>query len=386
MKDDTKVVVKGRKPAEQFGAVNPPVVHASTILYENAAAYKKEDAYVSYGRHGSPSVFSLSEAMAELEGGFASQLTCSGLAAVTTSILSFVGAGDHLLMVDSAYGPTRSFCNGALARFGVETTFYDPLVGAGIEALIKPNTKAIFLETPGSRTFEMQDIPAIASAAKAQCDITVILDNTWATPLYLKPFDLGVDVSVHAATKYVVGHSDAMLGVITVTKAAWPKIEKTNKYLGGHVSPDDSYLGQRGLRTMAIRLERHRQNAEGLIAFLKEQPEVSRVLYPADPDDPGYDIWKRDFTGATGLFGVVFQDGTEAQSDALVNALQYFGIGYSWGGYESLITPNGGVTRSVYKWKPEGVSFRISAGLENVVDLIEDLEKGFQAYRKAGGA
>ncbi|TNE35773.1 MAG: cystathionine beta-lyase [Alphaproteobacteria bacterium] len=384
MKDDTKVVVKGRHPQEQFGAVNPPVVHASTILYRDIEAFRNMDAYVSYGRHGSPSNFSLREAMADLEGGHASLLTSSGLAAVTTAILSFVQSGDHFLMVDTTYGPTRSFCRGALRRFGVETTFYDPLIGSEIKDLIRPNTKAIFMESPGSHTFEMQDVPAIVAAAKDAGDIITILDNTWASPLFYKPLAHDVDVCVHAATKYIVGHSDAMLGVITSNEACWDRIDKMNRYMGGHAAPDDSYLGQRGLRTLSVRMARHEENAHKLITFLKSQPEVSRILYPGDPDDPGYEIWKRDFSGSSGLFGVVFNGGSQEQGDAFLSALAHFGLGFSWGGYESLMIPSTEIVRSVRKWQPEGQSFRIHAGLEDADDLIADLEAGFRAWRAVG--
>jgi cystathionine beta-lyase len=382
MKDDTKVVVKGRDPANQYGAVNPPVVHASTILFKTVDEFNKnEQAYISYGRHGHPSGYSLRDAMADLEGGYKSLLTCSGLSSVTTVILSFVGAGDHLLMVDSVYGPTRTFCDETLKRLGVETTYYDPSIGAGIEELIKPNTKLIFMETPGSRTFEIQDVPAIVAVAKAKGGITTAIDNTWATPLYFKPFDFGVDVSVHAATKYIVGHSDAMLGVMTANESSWNQLYQTNRALGGTAAPDDAYLGQRGLRTLSVRMQRHRENAESLISFLLEQPEVSRILYPSRPEDPGHEIWKRDFTGASGLFGIVFNQGTVGQSTALLETLEYFGMGFSYGGYESLMVPIFNVKRTVNKWSAEGPTFRISAGLEDPNDLIEDLERGFHAFR-----
>jgi len=384
IKDDTKVITSGRHPKKQFGAVNPPVLHASTILFDTVKDLKDyENAPVKYGRHGTPSTFSLQEAVADLEGGYDSLLAPSGLAAVTTAILSFVSAGDHMLMVDSVYDPTRSFCDTALKRFGVETTYYDPLIGAGIEELIRPNTKVVFVESPGSRTFEVQDIPAIAAAAKAKGDITVIMDNTWATPLYFKPFEHGADVSVQAATKYIVGHSDAMLGVITTTEEAWERVYMTNRSLGGCAAPDDAYLGQRGLRTLSVRLERHCKNAMILIDWLLDQPEVSRILYPAHPKDPGYELWQRDFLGATGLFGVVFNQGSMKQGYALLDSLKHFGMGYSWGGYESLMIPNIGFSRVATKWKPEGLSFRIHAGLEDPEDLIADLDQAFDTFRKS---
>jgi cystathionine beta-lyase len=382
-KADTKVVTAGRHPKNQFGAVNPPVLHASTILFETVKDLKDyENAPVKYGRHGTPSTFCLQEAVAELEGGYDSLLAPSGLAAVTTAILSFVNAGDHILMVDATYDPTRSFCDSALKRFGVSTTYYDPLIGQRIDELIQPNTKVVFVESPGSRTFEVQDIPAIAAAAKAKGDVTVIMDNTWASPLYFKPFEHGADVSVQAATKYIVGHSDAMLGVITTTEEAWEKVYATNRALGGCAGPDDAYLAQRGFRTLSVRLERHNKNALALIDWLLQQPEVSRILYPGHPDDPGHELWKRDFLGASGLFGVVFNQGTMKQGYALLDSLKQFGMGYSWGGFESLMIPNIGFKRVAKPWKPEGLSYRIHAGLEDPEDLIADLDQAFKVFRE----
>ncbi len=385
MKDETKVVTAGRDPEQQFGAVNPPVVHASTIVFPTVAdarRIEREGKLPVYGRFSTPTDRSLEEAVAEIEGGYRTALCPSGLAAVSLAILSYVSSGDHLLLSDSVYGPTRGFCLTALKRFGVETTIYDPLIGAGIEQLIKPNTKAIFVESPGSRTFEVQDVPAIAAVAKSKGEITVISDNTWASPLYFKPFEHGVDVSLHAGTKYIVGHSDAMLGVVTTTEEHWQKLADTHAQLGYSVGPDDVYLGQRGLRTLSVRLERHGENAMALIAWLLEQPEVARILYPAWPTDPGYTLWKRDFLGATGLFGFVLHGGDADESDHLIETLEHFGFGYSWGGYESLIIPNKGVKRTASTWSPEGMSFRIHAGLEHIDDLIEDMDKGFHALRR----
>lgn len=382
MKDQTKIVTSGRDPSEQFGAVNPPVVHASTILMPSTKELRDYDSMkYRYGRHGMPTQHALMDAMAELEGGYKAVLSPSGLAAVTTALQAFLSAGDHLLMVDTVYEPTRNFCDKHLARFGVETTYYDPLVGAGISALIKPNTKVVFTESPGSRTFEMQDIPGIAAAAKANGDITVMTDNTWGTPLYFKAFDMGVDVSIHAATKYIVGHSDAMLGVITVRESHWDSLLDCNRTIGMAVAPDDAYLGLRGLRTLSVRLRQHGETAMALCKWLDDQPEVSRILYPAWPQDPGYTLWKRDYLGATGLFGFVLKGGTTRQSDAFLDALEHFGMGFSWGGFESLMIPNSRVKRTATAWKPEGLSFRCHAGLEDADDLIADLDQAFEVFR-----
>jgi cysteine-S-conjugate beta-lyase len=383
MKDPTKVITTGRNPDEQFGAVNPPVVHASTVLFPTSKELSISKTFkYRYGRHGMPTQHALMDAMADLEGGHKAILSASGLAAVTTALHAFLSAGDHLLMVDTVYGPTRAFCNKHLARFGVETTYYDPLIGAGIENLVKPNTKVVFTESPGSRTFEMQDIPGISAAVKSRGDITVMTDNTWATPLYFKAFDKGVDVSIHAATKYIVGHSDAMLGVVVTNESHWDQLLECNQLLGGAIAPDDAYLGLRGLRTLNVRLKQHSENAAALTAWLNDQPEVSRILYPAWPTDPGYSLWKRDYQGATGLFGFIMKGGTKKISDQFLDALNLYGMGFSWGGFESLMIPNSAVTRTATAWTPEGLSFRCHAGLEDVSDLIADLDQAFDVFRK----
>jgi cystathionine beta-lyase len=306
----------------------------------------------------------------------------SGLAACAGALLAFLSSGDHLLVTDSVYGPTRNFARGLLKRFGVSTTFFDPLVGGGIESLIRPETRAIYLESPGSLTFEVQDVPAIAEAAHRH-GITVIADNTWATPLYFKPFAHGIDVSVHSATKYIVGHSDAMLGVITCTREAWPKLRASTYELGQTAGPDDVYLAQRGLRTLAVRLKRHWETGVALAEWVARQPEVERVLYPALAGDPGHAIWKRDFTGACGLFGVVLKEGVSDRAlCAMIDGLELYGIGSSWGGFESLIVPfDPREARSATQWPCKGPCFRIHAGLENLEDLTADLEAGFKRLR-----
>jgi len=390
MRDETKVVHAGRHPDKFEGAVNPPVYHVSTVLSPDLADWeqKKKDYAADrpgmyYGRHGTPTLSALEEAMAELEGGYRTMLYPSGLAACAGAILSFVKAGDRILISDSAYGPTRRIGTRFLARFGVEAQFYDPLIGAGIESLLRPNTSVVVVEAPGSLTFEMQDIPAIAAAAHRRGAV-VVMDNTWATPLYFKAFGHGVDVSVQAATKYVVGHSDAMLGTVTATKEAWPKLKATHVDLGQTAGPDDVYLAQRGLRTMATRLKQHWATGLALAEWIARQPEVERVLHPALPSDPGHAIWKRDFTGASGLFSVVLKPVRHEAYAALIDGLALYGIGASWGGYESLVAPfDPREVRSVSAWPYAGPSFRIHAGLEAVEDLVADIDAGFKRLRSA---
>ncbi len=391
MRDETTIVHSGLHPERHQGAVNPPVFHASTILSETVGEFRRrrqdwilEQPGTYYGRFGTPTIEALQEAIAALEGGHRSVVYPSGLAACAGALLAFLSAGDHLLMSDTVYGPTRNFANGFLKRFGVATTYFDPLAGRSIASLIRPETRVIYLESPGSLTFEVQDVPAIAEAARRR-GITVIADNTWGTPLYFKSFAHGVDVSVQAATKYIVGHSDAMLGAITCTKEAWPRLKRSTHELGQTAGPDDVYLGQRGLRTLAVRLKQHWKAGVALAGWIARQPEVERVLHPALPGDPGHAIWKRDFTGACGLFGVVLKEGiTERALCAMIDGLELYGIGSSWGGFESLIVPfDPRETRTATKWPHKGPCFRIHAGLENVEDLIADLEGGFERLRSS---
>jgi cystathionine beta-lyase len=390
MKDETKVVHAGRHPEKFEGAVNPPVYHVSTVLSPNLADWeqKKKDYAADrpgmyYGRHGTPTLAALEEAIATLEGGYRTMVFPSGLAACACAILSCVKGGDHVLMTDSAYGPTRRVGTRFLNRFGVTIEFYDPLIGAGIESLLRPNTSVVVVEAPGSLTFEMQDIPAVAAAAHRRGAV-VVMDNTWATPLYFKAFEHGVDVSVQAATKYVVGHSDAMVGTVTVTREAWPKLKATHVDLGQTAGPDDVYLAQRGLRTMATRLKQHWASGLALAEWIGRQPEVERVLHPALPSDPGHAIWKRDFLGASGLFSVVLKPVRHEAFAAIIDGLELYGIGASWGGYESLVMPfDPREVRSVTQWPYAGPCFRIHAGLEALDDLIADMDAGFRRLRAA---
>ncbi|MDP7539386.1 MAG: cystathionine beta-lyase [Alphaproteobacteria bacterium] len=389
MKKDTVLIGAGRTPEENHGVVNPPVYHASTITYPSLAALeetsrKRFDTGVTYyGRYGTPTHFSLEEAVAAVEGGDRAVLCGSGKAALVAALTAFVKRHDHLLMVDTAYAPTRTFCDGFLARFGVETTYYDPLVGAGIGELIRPETKLVFVESPGSETFEVQDLPAIAKAAHTKGCI-VMCDNTWASPLYCDPFALGADVSIQAATKYIAGHSDAMLGVIT-TRAEQHRVVRAAAYdLGASAGPDDVYLALRGMRTLRVRLERHWKTGLVLAEWLKARPEVMRVMHPALPDDPGHALWQRDFSGASGLFGLVLKPGPKEALAAMLDGMCLFAMGYSWGGYESLIVPtHPAAHRTASAWSDEGQSLRIHAGLEDVEDLIADLEASLVRYDAA---
>ena len=377
----TRLAHGGRDETSAFRYVNPAVHRGSTVLNASVADLDKNlwDRFgtLTYGRWGGPTHFALQDAMAELENGYRSVAVPSGKAAAAAALLAFVKTGDHVLMVDSVYQPSRSMCQALLARFGVETTYYDPLIGAGITELIRPNTKLVYTESPGSLTFEVQDIPAIVEAAHAK-GVMVAMDNTWATPLYFKPLDFGVDVSVQAATKYIVGHSDAMMGVLTTTEEAYTPITNAIEDMGFSVSPDDCYLALRGLRTLDVRLRRHFETGLALAEWLKERPEVARVMHPALANDPGYGLWKRDFTGASGLFGVVLEPVAEPAVTALLEGLELFGLGYSWGGYESLAIPaHPGNARSATSWDAAGPSIRLHAGLEDADDLIRDLDAGF---------
>ncbi len=386
MKDETLLVSEGRDPENNFGIVNPPVYHASTVTFPTYDQWKNRDPRktISYGRTGTTTQRSLQQAVAAVEGGEHAIAVSSGLAAITTAIAAFVKSGDHILMTDSAYAPARNFCNNMLAKFGVETTYYDPLIGAGIADLIQDNTRIVYTEAPGSQTFEVQDIPAIAEAAHRRGAV-VINDNTWGTPLLYKSFEHGIDVSVHAATKYIVGHSDAMLGIIVCNEPHYDALWTSFRLWGQHAAPDDCYLGLRGLRTMAVRLKQHQENATAVANWLKTRPEVSRVLYPALEEDPGHQLWKRDFLGASGLFGVVLdrhhdEDGLRA----LLDDLELFAMGASWGGYESLILPAKPV-RTATAWEPEGTLLRLHVGLEAPEDLIADLAAGLDRMTAAAG-
>jgi cysteine-S-conjugate beta-lyase len=385
----TRVVLGGRDPFANFGFVNPPVHHVSTVLYPTAEDFIARRSRYVYGRRGTPTTEALEGALRELEGpdcaGVA--LLPSGLAAISSALLSTLRAGDHLLVSDSVYLPTRKFCDGMLRRYGIETTYYDPLIGSGVACLMRPNTRAVFVEAPGSLSFEVQDVPAIAAAAHAKGAI-VLMDNTWATPLYFRAFEKGVDLSIQAATKYIGGHSDVMLGTVAANKATWERLREAVYLLGLCAGPDDIYLALRGLRSMAVRLAQHQEAGLKVARWLKRRPEIARVLHPALESCPGHVLWQRDFTGASGLFGIVFKPVSEKAVHAFLDELSLFGIGASWGGFESLAIPFDCASfRTATKWAPEGPTVRLHIGLENADDLIGDLERGFaamMAVHKAG--
>lgn len=373
-KIDTTVAHAGRSPREFYGFVNPPVVHASTVLFPDTETMATGGQKYHYARRGNPTTDALEQAMTEIEGAAGTKLANSGLNAISLACLSCLNSGDHMLIPDTAYGPTRRFATTVLPKFGIEVDYYDPSLGADIRSLFKDNTTAVFTEAPGSLTFEMQDIPAIAEAAHS-IGATVLMDNTWASPIYCQPIALGVDLSIQAGTKYIVGHSDAMLGTIAASEKAWPALDGLCGDIGVHVAPDDVYLGLRGLRTLSVRLERHMKNALEVTAWLQTRPEITRIHYPALESDPGHALWKRDFSGASGLFAFDFKAGTtDAQRSAFLDALTLFGLGYSWGGFESLAIPVklAGMRTATHP-DPDVKSVRVHIGLEDPEDLIKDL-------------
>jgi cysteine-S-conjugate beta-lyase len=379
---DTRVINAGRDPASQHGFVNPPVYHASTVIYPAAEDFlARRGRRYQYGRRGTPTTEALEMAIAELEGPQCAGVTLlpSGLGAISAALLSVVKAGDHVLVTDSVYGPTRSFSDQILSRFGVTTTYFDPLVGAALAGLMRENTRAVFLESPGSLSFEMQDIPAIAAAAHAKGALA-LMDNTWATPLYFRALDHGVDVSIHAGTKYFGGHADVMFGTVAANKSAVASLKNNVSLSGLCVGPDDVYLGLRGLRTLAVRLDRHYRSGLAVARWLEQRPEVLRLLHPALESHPGHALWKRDFTGASGLFSVVLKPVPQKAVYAFLDALELFGIGASWGGFESLAIPfDCAPIRTATSWTPGGPTLRFHIGLEAVEDLLADLERGFAA-------
>ena len=381
----TDVVHLGRDPRRYLGAVNTPVFRASTILLPAVAdlerATRGEYPGLSYGLHGLPTVTDLQRALAALEGGHAALAVPSGLTATTLPLLALLAPGDHLLVTDAVYGPTRRFCDNHLRRLGIEVGYYDPLAGAAIADAFRPNTKLVFAESPGSLTFEVQDIPAISAVAHAR-GARVVLDNTWATPLGFRAFDHGVDVSVHAATKYIGGHSDVLLGGIVASAETFPLLHRLWTDMGVTASPDDCFLGLRGLRTLGVRLQRHETSARDIATWLAQRPEVREVLYPPLPGDRGHAVWKRDFRGASGLFGVVLQPVEATRIAKMLDGMRLFGLGWSWGGFESLMIPTWPErARTATTWNPGGPALRVHIGLEDPQDLIDDLDAGFARLR-----
>ena len=380
----TRLVEGGRRKEWTQGLVSPAIWRASTVLFDDVAALRdavrRADDVLYYGRRGGPTQWSLAEALTELEPGAAgTTLHASGAAAITTALLAVLEPGDELLMTDSAYEPTRTFCDTLLKRIGVTTRYYDPCVrDADIEKLFGERTRVVFMESPGSLTFEVQDVPAICAAAKARGVVTMI-DNTWATPLLFSAIGHGVDVSILACTKYVSGHSDVMLGSCTAVAGLFEKIRKTTQIMGQAVSPDDAFLASRGLRTMGVRLKQHGEAGLEVARWLQGQPMVRRVIHPALPGDPGHALWSRDFLGAAGLFAFEI-DGDDAARVRLVDALDHFGIGFSWGGFESLALPiDPERCRTAVPWSISGKLVRLQIGLEDPADLIEDLARGLAA-------
>lgn len=383
MKVATRIVHAGRARKWAGYSVNVPVVRASTVVFDSMAEMKhavrhRGEHVPYYGRRGTQTHFAFSDAVCALEGGAGCALYPSGAAAISGALLAFLKTGDHLLMVDAAYEPTRALCDKVLKPLGIETTYYDPLIGAGIAELIRPNTRVIYLESPCSLTMEVQDVPAICAVAQAH-NIVTILDNTWASPILCQPFAMGVDISIQAATKYICGHSDVMLGTASANARHWPQLREHSYLLGYCASADDVYLAARGLRTLGVRLAQHERNTLQVVEWLAQRPEVAAILHPALPQHPGHAVFKRDFSGSNGLFSFVLKQGDLAAVTAFVEGMQHFKMGFSWGGYESLVLANLDIQalRSVTTWPYQGPLIRLHIGLEDPSDLIADLAAAF---------
>ena len=384
----TKLITAGRDKKWTNGVVNPPVQRASTVVFNSVeekrkATINRANKTLFYGRRGTNTHFAFQDAMVELEGGAGCALYPCGTAAISNAILSFVETGDHILMVDTCYEPTRDFCDTIMKKMGVETTYYEPTIGEGIKELIKPNTKVLFTESPGSITMEVQDVPTLARIAHEH-DIIVMLDNTWAAGVNFSPFDFGVDISIQAATKYIVGHSDVMLGTAVANEKCWGQLREQSYLMGQCVSPDDAYLGLRGIRTLDVRLRQHAESSLKVAKWLETRPEVDHVRHPALKSCPGHEFFKRDFTGGNGLFSFVLKNSNIQATTALLDGMKHFSMGYSWGGFESLILANEPSSfdslRTVANPNFDGTLIRIHIGLEDVDDLIADLEAGLDRY------
>jgi cystathionine beta-lyase len=374
LQPQTRLVAAGRAYAEH-GFVSPAVYHASTVLFPDVETLHNRAQDYTYGRKGTPTSLALETTIAALEGGYATKVCSSGLAAISNTLLAFLKSGDHLLMVDTAYHPTRHLCDSLLKGLGIETTYYDPLIGAGIAALIRPNTRMVYCESPGSQTMEVQDVPAICEAAH-KAGAFVAIDNTWGAGHYFKAFAAGCDISVQAATKYLVGHSDVMMGCVTCNEKTWPQFKEAFETMGQFAGPEDMFLTLRGIRTLDVRLERHQKNATQVAEWFRSRPEVETVLYPALSNAPGHSLWKRDFKGACGLFSIILKPASEKAVAALLDGLELFGMGYSWGGFESLVVPFK-PHRTATEWASDNPCLRFHIGLESPDDLIADLTEGF---------
>ncbi|EAP93376.1 cystathionine beta-lyase [Vibrio splendidus] len=384
----TKLITAGRDKKWTNGVVNPPVQRASTVVFNSVeekrkATINRANKTLFYGRRGTNTHFAFQDAMVEVEGGAGCALYPCGTAAISNAILSFVETGDHILMVDTCYEPTRDFCDTIMKKMGVETTYYEPTIGEGIQDLIKPNTKVLFTESPGSVTMEVQDIPTLARIAHEH-DIIVMLDNTWAAGVNFSPFDFGVDISIQAATKYIVGHSDVMLGTAVANEKCWDQLREQSYLMGQCVSPDDAYLALRGIRTLDVRLRQHAESSLKVAKWLETRPEVDHVRHPALESCPGHEFFKRDFTGGNGLFSFVLKNSNTKATTALLDGMTHFSMGYSWGGFESLILANEPNSfdslRTVANPNFTGTLVRVHIGLEDVDDLIADLEAGLERY------
>ena len=380
----TRLVVSGRNADDSFGFVNPPIVRGSTVVYPKFEDFMARKSRFTYGTKGNPTLEALETALNDIEGGAGVVVVPTGLLACTLPLLACLNAGDHLLVTDSVYLPTRQFCERVLRRLGIETSYYDPLIGGGIDSLFRANTKAVLTESPGSQTFEIQDIPAIVGAAHAR-DIVVLMDNTWATPLYFDAHAFGVDYSIQAGTKYPAGHSDVLIGSVSArTEAQFRLLRETWETLGIMVAPEDAFLTLRGLRTMTLRLSRQQASGLDMARWLAGRPEVARVLHPGLDGDPGHALWQRDFSGASSLFTIVLKPASRKALAAMLEDLAFFGMGASWGGYESLVLPfDCTAYRTVTPWTPEGPTLRFHIGLEDTGDLKSDLDAGFERLRAA---
>ncbi len=384
LKSRSRLVHLGRDREQSQGFVNVPPFRGSTVLYPDVAALKSQEQRYTYGRHATPTTDALCAAWTDLSGAAGTVLVPSGVAAVAGALMTALSAGDHLLMTDAVYSPSRGFANKTLKRMGIETTYYDPEIGAGIESLMRPNTRAVLIESPGSQSFEIQDAPAIAAVAHAH-GACVLMDNTWATPLFFPPYAHGVDISIESGTKYLSGHSDLLLGLISANEAWFPALYRTVDQMGIPPGPEDVFLALRGMRSMELRLREAERQGLALARWLAARSEVLRVIHPALPDHPGHALWKRDFNGSSGLFSIILKPVSDAAVAAFLDGLELFGLGYSWGGYESLAVPfDCRSYRTATRWAPGGPAIRFSVGLEDIEDLKADLDRGFARMRAVG--